>query len=121
MLWLVLGMLAGLMVAGLYLAEGHKYDILGAVMATVCGMVLVGALFVMPVQYYVEVSNIQTYHATKVTVESSREQDAAYIERAALTQKIIDVNAWLGRVQYWNQTIFDPYIPDEVMELEPLK
>lgn len=121
MLWLVLGMLAGLMVAGLYLAKGYKYDIPGTVMAMVCGMVLVVALIVMPFIYCVEVSDIQMYHATKATVEASRGQDVAYIERAALTQKIIDVNAWLGRVQYWNQTIFDPYIPDEVMELEPLK
>ena len=121
MLWLVLLVLAGLMVAGLYLAEGHKYDIPGTLMALVCGMVLVGALIVMPVQYYVEVSNIQAYHATKATVAISREQDMAYIERAALTQKIIDTNTWLARVQYWDQTIFDPYIPDEVMELESLK
>ena len=121
MLWLVLGVLAGLVVVGLWIEQKNKYDIFGTLMAVFCGITLVIALIVMPITYCVEVSNIQVYHAIKATVAASREQDMAYIERAALTQKIIDTNTWLARVQYWNQTIFDPYIPDEVMELEPLK
>ena len=34
--------------------------------------------------------------------------------------KITEFNEWLGSAQYWNTTIFDFYIPDGVMKLEPL-
>jgi hypothetical protein len=35
--------------------------------------------------------------------------------------KRMEYNEWLGSAQYWNNTIFDFYIPDEVMRLYPLE
>lgn len=118
MLWLVLVVLAGGVVAGKWLTR--KSDV-GVVLTTICSLVLYVILLALPISYYKEIGNIQSYYAIKATIETAREQNLTHIERAALTQRIAEVNSWLARKQFWNQTIFDPFIPDDVMKLAPLK
>lgn len=70
---------------------------------------------------YTVKGEIAEYYAVKATITNSRTTDIAEIERAALTQKIIETNKWLAKIQYDNNTIWDIFIPDEVNNLEPLK
>lgn len=97
------------------------YDNLGFCILIVVSVLLLVIFTLGPTEYYVNLSNIQAYHAIKDTIAAAREDDVGDIERAALANKIIGVNAWLAEKQYWNRTIVDPFIPDEVMDLEPLK
>ena len=72
-----------------------------------------------PLSYYCELSNIQAFHSYRQTTETQRGiMDG--LEGAAYRSKVAEWNAWLRKSQYWNDTIFDPYIPDEVDELEPI-
>jgi uncharacterized membrane protein len=64
---------------------------------------------------------IAEYHAVKATIARAREVNISELERAALTQKIIEVNAEIASAQYYNRHGFDIYIPDEVEDLEYLK
>lgn len=82
-------------------------------------MFLVLGLISIPLNHACERSNIVQYHSVKATIEQVRNSEN--IERAALALKIAETNEWLARVQYWNETTWGIYIPDEVMELEPLK
>lgn len=83
------------------------------VVCLVCGLIAI------PLNHICERSNIVQYHSVKATIEDARNSEN--IERAALAIKIAETNEWLARVQYWNETTWGIYIPDEVMELEPLK
>lgn len=101
--------------------RSYRYgDFTGHVIAVIASVILFTSLVVWPVSYYGSISNIQAYYAFKDTIEVAR-ADMDDIERAAITQEIAAYNAWLRKSQYWNLTIFDIYIPDKVMELEPLK
>ncbi len=93
----------------------------GTILSLLCGLALFILIILWVVFYASNTSDIQKYYATKQTVEASRSKDIDLVERAALTQSIIEVNSWLSEIQYWNETIFDQAIPDEVMKLKPIK
>jgi hypothetical protein len=79
------------------------------------------ALIILPISYYDGKAGIKRYYALKQTIEDSRKNGISDVERAALTKKIAEYNADLASVKYWNDTIFDIYIPDELAELDYLK
>ncbi len=66
------------------------------------------------------ISEIQEFMATEQTLEQIRLDDLTW-EKAAIQTKVVEMNQWLARAKYWNGTMFDIYIPDRVMELEPIK
>ena len=93
---------------------------IGFFVALALGLVLLCGIFVLPLSHLNYHSNIQTYYALQETVENARDMDD--IERAALTHILADANTWLRRAQYWNtKPVVNWYIPDKVMELEPLR
>ena len=71
---------------------------------------------------YIEVNqNIQEYHATKDSIDNAR-GNGVDIENAALQLKIIEINEWLAREQWYNSNIWSgPFVPDAIDDLEPLK
>lgn len=72
--------------------------------------------------YIDNINFAQTYPAIKTTIEESRSNpEFTYTERVELTSKIVELNADLAADKYWNQTIFDPCIPDEIVDFEPIK
>lgn len=88
----------------------------------VCSVAILSfCLIAWPISYYEAKVSIERYYAVKETIENSRLSEMDSIERAAIQNKITEVNADLAEMKYWNGTIFDWYIPDEVEELEPLK
>ena len=62
-------------------------------------------------------SEIKQYYVIKQTVKNS----AGTIRETALAIKLIDYNAKLADLKYWNNTIFDWFYPDEIDELEYLE
>jgi cell division protein FtsB len=85
------------------------------------GVVLTVALIALPVQYYSGKAEVQRYYALKETIDQSRQNKASDIERAALTKEIANYNKDLAEVKYWNDSIFDIYVPDDLANLKPLK
>ncbi len=106
---------------GICWVKVDEWTTMGLVLALACGIFLLVALIAGPMNYYSTLSEINQYHATKATIDSARGRDVDSIEQAALIQKIIETNKWLADAQYWNKTMFDVFIPDEVMRLKPLK
>lgn len=87
----------------------------------ISSVLLVVSLIMLPINYYNVKAEIQSYYALKDTIEVSRENGNSEIERAALVQKIADNNTRLANLKYWNGTILDIFIPDEIENLDPLK
>jgi len=93
---------------------------LGAVLGIVASILLVIAILAFPVKRYGINAQIQAYHFTISTLDTAR-ANGTDLEAAAIQHKFIELYWVLAKVQYYNTTIFDIWIPDEVMDLEPIK
>jgi hypothetical protein len=86
------------------------------------GVVLLIVLFTLPFIHYSIKSQIVEFKSVQTTLENAREnKNASPYEIAAIQQKVVDANKWLASNQYWNDTIFGWYIPDEVDDLKPIR
>ena len=95
---------------------------LGVLVSIISGILLIICLTTMSAVYYDTMSEINQYNAAVISIETARENDNLNdYERAALTLKIITMNEWLANAQYWNDSMWDEFIPDEVMNLQPVK
>lgn len=105
----------------MWIIQGSYYD-RGPILTIIAAVLLAIFALCHSLEYYSQVSNIEAFKQVKKSIEVAREQgDITEYERAALQNKIIDWNSWLVRKQYWNNSMWDMFIPDEVMNLEPLK
>lgn len=65
-------------------------------------------------------SDLEEIKAVRSTVEVAR-ADGETLEDAALQQKVADYNADLASYKYWNGTIMDWWIPDQVEQVKPIR
>lgn len=115
---LAVGMVLG--AAVVYFADDCEWcGVLGVVLALLCGMGLLVAGIALLEEHHRTSAEIAAFHQVRASVEAARERGD--IESTALALKIIEVNSWLVKKQYWNGTCFDLWIPDEVDELEPIR
>jgi len=99
----------------------HDFMPISMLFTIVSGILLIVVLLGIFFVPYTIKGEIAAYRAVENSIINARATDFADVERAALTQKIIDTNKWLARTQYDNNTLWDIFIPDEINELEPLK
>lgn len=85
------------------------------------GVVICLALVVWPFIYMDYKAGIERYYAFEQTVNGARNQNISDYERVTLTKEIAEMNKWVKGSQYYNHTIFDWYIPDEIDKLELIK
>ena len=107
---------------GLKLADTWDYDLIGSGMVAFAGFFLLISLICWPVEYYSHKASIAAYPDRVSSIEAARRGEISEYERMALTKDIMDFNVNLRKAQYWNETfMFDMYIPDEIMQLEPIR
>lgn len=75
----------------------------------------------------VTIAFIVHYHQCNIDILAFEETRLIY-ERASangnniyVAFKVVESNRWLRKQQYWNDTIFDIAIPNEIMKLEVIK
>jgi hypothetical protein len=112
-----------LFVVGIWLERRTwDYDVLGALMAVISGILLLChalALILHPLEIK---SNLIKYEATKVTLQTARENNTDPLERAAIVKQVSQWNEQIASWQYYNSMwFFDQYIPDEVDDVEPIQ
>lgn len=96
----------------------HKLDVdVGALVEIIGAAVFLVGLFVLPIKRAEIQSKVKQYHVIKQTLKNSE----GSTRETALAIKIVEVNAGLANLEYWNETIFDWYVPDEIETLEYLK
>lgn len=65
--------------------------------------------------YFSDLDKINDYNGLQKTIESIENFES--IPNAGLILEIIEINKGLERAKYWNETIMDDTIPDELAEL----
>lgn len=85
------------------------------------GIALFFAIVTFPFIHMSYKAGIESYYAFEQTIEDARSQDISDYERVTLTKEVAEMNKWVKSSQYYNHTIFDWYIPDEIDELELIK
>jgi len=93
--------------------------IIGLSLCVISGMFLFVALIVLPIERYSTHVRILEFKVARASIETARKSST--IENAAMQLKIIDENQWLTRKKYWNNTVFDIWIPDEIEKLDLIK
>ena len=96
-------------------------DTLGFFMTVIGGLLLAAALLLVALNRAGTHSEIAQYEAIRTTIEVARAEGVDPLERAATQVRVIEANAWLAGKQYWNGTILDIWIPDEVDTIEPIR
>lgn len=109
-----------IVIAGIALAQSYTWEALGMAMTIAGGILLFVALVTLPLSHFGIEAKIAEFEMTRKTIEVAREYGDE-LEKAAIQHKIIESNQWLAKKIYWNDTLFDIWIPDEVTQLKQLK
>lgn len=75
-----------------------------------------------PVTRQNDYETMASYHVMKAMLSEARTSNSVEkLERAAIMNKVFDINEKIEYAQRWNNSQWDWWHPDEVMQLEPLK
>lgn len=113
--------LAAILAAGLVTFKYTDYDGIGFILNAVGGVGLAGALLCLPFTHLQFNGEIQEFKSVQVTLENARKADVEKLESAAFQVKIAEKNEWLAAKQYYNNSMFGLWVPDEVENLKPIK
>lgn len=121
-MWILIGI--GI-VLGLLIFIGKGFDFYECSALIGIPIVVLSAVFIilvlaLPAKRMEEKGEIRNYFAVKAVIESARAGGNS-VESATLLSEVIKTNKWLVNSRYWNESVWDIYIPDKVMELRPLK
>ena len=119
---IILGVLGALLIFLSVLTSNLRSDIeiLTAGGALLCGFILFVALIGLPLIRMEHSAQIEQYKSVQKTVNQAR-GDGRMLEKATIQNKVVEMNRWRASVQYWNGTVFDLWVPDEVERLEPIR
>ena len=77
-------------------------------------------VILLPIRHMKTQAQIEKYEAVRSTLSAIR-ADGVEIERAAFQLEVVRQNKWRASKQYWNDTAFGLWVPDEVEGLEPIR
>lgn len=100
-------------------AFGWQY-MAGTLITIISGIILFVSLIGLSLNRMETFAKIAEYKSVEVTIQQTR-NDNNQLENVALQHKVIDCNKWLASQLYYNGTLFDIWIPDEILELTPIK
>lgn len=84
------------------------------------GITLAISLIIIPMHHMSTHSQIVKFNSLEDTIENARNNEM-YFETVSMQRRIAKKNEWLSTQKYWNDSVFDIWIPDEVEKLEPLE
>lgn len=115
---LILLGLTVLTIVGFVLMSNYDTDILGAIIVTIFGLALLVSLLLIGFNQTIGGSQVEEYNAFVKTLELARSNGEIEIERATVTNGVIEWNQRIARAKYWNDGLFDIFIHDGVADLE---
>ena len=108
----------------LAIADGTEWmEVTGAIATIFTGVVLVILIIAMPVSRMEDNSNIAAFKQVQTTIETARaSKDISAIELAAIQQKVIEMNQWLAKTQYYQKNIWiGIFDSPKVKDLKPIR
>jgi hypothetical protein len=118
---IILTTLTLMLIAGILTAKYTYTEFLSVVLVGAGSIGLLLGVICLPIAHMDYNSQIQEFNSVKATLENARENNVEKIESAAFQLKIADKNEWLASMKYYNGTVFDLWIPDEIDALEPIE
>jgi len=98
----------------------NDWDHPGIVIPAWTFLALLALAIALILPFYMTISaEIEAFNATKVSLFNAREHKNDF-EVAAVQLKVFEANQWLAKVKFYNKH-FSLWIPEKVMELEPIK
>lgn len=99
-----------------------EWGLLGFMIAGIAGVGLLSVAIMIPVARASVRDQIVQFNAFKATLDDARaHRGLTDLERAAITSKIAEWNAWLASEKYWSTGHTALWHLDEVNSMEPLK
>lgn len=92
----------------------------GGILTVASGFTLLGVIIALPICHFETKADISSFMAIQTTIEQAR-RDNASLEIVAIQHKIVECNEWLARKKYYNSSILNLWVPNEINELEPIK
>lgn len=117
---ILIGLTVLVIIALIWARASDFYDVFSFFLLLISGTYLTVALISLPIHYSLTKGEIVKFHSVETTLKTARE-NRNELEKAAIMNEVIRSNKWLMGVQYWNETLFDIWIPDEVMQLKPIR
>jgi hypothetical protein len=94
-------------------------DTLSILCIIIVGVLLLICSISIPVERCGFNSNIKKLQAFEMTLDNMRQKES--IENAAIQMEVAKWNQWIAGKKYWNDTLFDIWIPDEIKTIEFIK
>ena len=120
----ILIVLTLLLVAGILVVNFGGYSEIaefgGGALVVAAGVVLLALLVLLPFKHMEVESKIQEVYAVQDTAKNFRNSGETW-ESASFQREVAEVNKWIASAQYYNDSVFDIWIPDEVEDLEPVE
>ena len=119
---ILLGILTGLLILGIYLGNRDDWDgFFNWLLTGISGIGLFILLITLPINRLELNAEIVRYESFKQTIEKSREKGkVTEFERAAIQKDIVEWNQEIAEWKFYNQ-YWDLWIPDEFINLEPIE
>ena len=105
----------------LYNYKEYDYEISGVFTMIFSGFILILMVVSIPINRMETKAEIKQFKSIQLTIQKARKNNNDKIENAAFQMKIADNNSWLAGISYWNTTVFDIWIPDEIENLKPIE
>mgnify|MGYP001586229667 CR=1 FL=1 len=91
------------------------WEVAGNIICIFAAIVLIIGLILIPISRINIKSKIVELESTRFSIFAARlNKSIENIENAAIQHKIIEMNSWLAKGKYCNDTIFDLWIPNEI-------
>ena len=121
---LIIGSLIVLLLIGIWLFNVSRLDsgldILGfacILIGSVGSCAVLVSLILSPLHIH---GKIAEFEAARTTIAHERAIDSRVLESATGRADVIELNRWIASTQFYNDTIFDLWIPDEIYDVEPI-
>lgn len=103
----------------------EAFELMGAICMVVGGAFFLLISVILPFARTDMHSEIAEFNSVQQTIEVARINDKYIGENVALQMKVIDANKWLSKTLYYNKCLngwlYGWFIPDEIMDLEPIE
>ena len=117
---MILALLFAGLLLGRYLSNRYETEFFGSFVTMLAGVLLLGAVLVIPLNRMEVSADLEQYRAVAETVERARAAGRD-IENAALQLRIAEMNQWRAKALYWRRSAFGLWWPAEVETLEPIR
>ena len=108
----------------LAIADGTEWmEVTGAIVTIFGGIAVAILIIALPVSRMEDNSNVAAFKQVQTTIETARaSKDISAIELAAIQQKIVEMNQWLAKTQYYQKNIWvGIFNSPKVKDLKPIR